>query len=78
MLFVDPLFQACLVEVVRASADIFGGDGHAGGSYEEALEKGSERDGAEWTGLPIIYDEGMLRPHTWCMLIEHIVERLIT
>jgi dethiobiotin synthetase/adenosylmethionine--8-amino-7-oxononanoate aminotransferase len=67
MLFVDPLFQACLVEVVRASADIFGGDSHAGDGYERALDKGGERDGAEWTGLPIIYDEGRLHPYTWCI-----------
>lgn len=59
MLFVDPLFQSCLIEVVRASADLFGGAKWEGEGYEERLSKMSERDAAEWSGLPIIYDEGM-------------------
>jgi dethiobiotin synthetase/adenosylmethionine--8-amino-7-oxononanoate aminotransferase len=58
MLFVDPLFQACLVEVVRASADIFGAPQGGAESYEETLAKMGERDASQWSGLPIVYDEG--------------------
>ena len=59
MVFVDPLFQACMVEVVRASGDLFGGKGWTGGSYERELKALPTRQSAEWQGLPIIYDEGM-------------------
>lgn len=58
MLFVDPLFQACLVEVVRSSADLFGGRTYAGKGYKAELDELEKRDPAEWQGLPIIYDEG--------------------
>ncbi|GMK55471.1 hypothetical protein CspeluHIS016_0205270 [Cutaneotrichosporon spelunceum] len=56
MVFVDPLFQACLVDVVRASADLFAGqpDGEA---YNAALAGLGERDPSEWQGVPVIYDE---------------------
>ena len=54
MVFVDPLFQACMVEVVRSSSDLFGGKG----SYEKDLAGLSSRDAGEWQGLPVIYDEG--------------------
>ncbi|WVF72379.1 dethiobiotin synthase [Kwoniella sp. CBS 6097] len=57
MIFVDPLFQACLVEVIRSSGDIFGRGHHAGKSYAEELNGLSARKNEEWTGLPIIYDE---------------------
>lgn len=58
MVFVDPLFQACMVEVVRASGDLFGGKGWNGGSYERELQALPTRRSSEWQGLPIIYDEG--------------------
>ena len=60
MLFVDPLFQACLVEVVRASGDLFGGKDTewAGDGYESRIAQVDQRDAGQWTGLPIIYDEG--------------------
>jgi dethiobiotin synthetase/adenosylmethionine--8-amino-7-oxononanoate aminotransferase len=58
MVFVDPLFQACLVEVVRASGDLFGGDKWEGQPYERELAALSSREKSEWQGLPIIYDEG--------------------
>ncbi|OCF35322.1 dethiobiotin synthase [Kwoniella heveanensis CBS 569] len=57
MVFVDPLFQACLVEVIRASGDIFGGKHHAGKRHTEELDGLSSRKNEQWTGLPIIYDE---------------------
>jgi len=46
MVFVDPLFQSCLIEVVRASEDIFGDKSDA------------TREPGGWQGLPVIYDEG--------------------
>lgn len=61
MVFVDPLFQACMVEVVRASGDLFGGNAWTGGSYERELQALPTRSAAEWQGLPIIYDEGEYR-----------------
>jgi dethiobiotin synthetase/adenosylmethionine--8-amino-7-oxononanoate aminotransferase len=60
MVFVDPLFQACLVEVVRASGDLFGGDKWDGSSYETSLKNLPGRDAKDWQGLPVIYDEGRL------------------
>lgn len=59
MVFVDPVFQRCLVDVVRESEDLFslsdpplrdGRAPHAGSS-------GFEREAGEWRGLPVIYDE---------------------
>jgi dethiobiotin synthetase/adenosylmethionine--8-amino-7-oxononanoate aminotransferase len=58
MVFVDPLFQACMVEVVRASGDLCGGKGWEGSSYETELKSLPKRESTEWQGLPIIYDEG--------------------
>ena len=54
MMFVDPLFQACLVEVVRSSSDLLGGKG----KYQEDLRGLPNRAAGQWQGLPIIYDEG--------------------
>lgn len=42
----DPLFQRCLIDVVRSNPDIFG---YASRSSEEAT--------TNWSGLPIIFDE---------------------
>ncbi len=53
MVFVDPLFQAVLVEVVRSSEDLFAPEGHSG----PRLKPG------DWRGLPVIYDEGRSRMH---------------
>ena len=59
MVFVDPLFQACLVEVVRASEDLFNPSTTPSSSaYQSALSSGQGRASSEWRGLPIIYDEG--------------------
>ncbi|RXK39933.1 dethiobiotin synthase [Tremella mesenterica] len=44
MAFVDPLFQACLVEVVRAK-------------YSSESVSSKDRPSSEWCGLPVIYDE---------------------
>lgn len=57
MVFVDPLFQACLIDAVRASADLFSG-GKDDAAYEADLA--AERDSDQWCGLPVIYDEGEL------------------
>lgn len=62
MLFVDPLFQACLVEVVRCSGDLFGKAHYKGEGYEAELAGLAKRNAGEWQGLPIIYDEGMCSP----------------
>ncbi|BEI85419.1 hypothetical protein CcaverHIS002_0508200 [Cutaneotrichosporon cavernicola] len=56
MVFVDPLFQACLVDVVRASEDLFSGQPDRG-AYEAALAALEKRNPAEWQGVPVIYDE---------------------
>lgn len=45
MLFADPLFQHCLVQVVRENSQIFGSPST------------SSTDPCAWTGLPIIFDE---------------------
>lgn len=47
MVFVDPLFQRCLMDVVRASGDLFG----------DGAESAQEEDG--WQGLPVVFDEGV-------------------
>ena len=47
MVFVDPLFQKCLMDVVRDSEDLF---------VEEEVEVEVDREG--WRGLPVIFDEG--------------------
>jgi dethiobiotin synthetase/adenosylmethionine--8-amino-7-oxononanoate aminotransferase len=47
MVFVDPLFQKCLMDVVRESEDLF---------VERKVEAEVDRDG--WRGLPVIFDEG--------------------
>lgn len=47
MVFVDPLFQRCLMDVVRSSSDIFGHE----------VEAVSAADG--WRGLPVVFDEGV-------------------
>lgn len=45
MIFVDPLFQRCLVDVVREGGDMFGGDA------------GIVEGKGNWSGLPVIFDE---------------------
>ncbi|WRT66898.1 dethiobiotin synthase [Kwoniella shivajii] len=59
MIFVDPLFQACMVEVVRASSDLFGGKSWKGKQYKEDLKEIRDgwREKRKWRGVPIIYDE---------------------
>jgi dethiobiotin synthetase/adenosylmethionine--8-amino-7-oxononanoate aminotransferase len=47
-----------MIEVVRASGDLFGGQKWEGNSYETELLKLSSRDPGSWQGLPIIFDEG--------------------
>ncbi|WWD15718.1 dethiobiotin synthase [Kwoniella shandongensis] len=76
MVFVDPLFQACLIEVVRASGDLFGGKHWEGRSYETELKGLPGREAAEWQGLPVIYDEvfsGLHRfgYHTASTVLKH-------
>ena len=58
MVFVDPLFQACLIEVVRASTDLFGASGSKA-DYTSDLASLPSRDPGQWQGLPVIYDEGL-------------------
>jgi dethiobiotin synthetase/adenosylmethionine--8-amino-7-oxononanoate aminotransferase len=45
MVFVDPLFQRCLMDVVRDISDLFG-------STQADAEEGA------WRGLPVVFDEG--------------------
>ena len=47
MVFVDPLFQRCLMDVVRESEDLFT-EGPVQGSVASS----------DWKGLPVIFDEG--------------------
>lgn len=60
MVFVDPLFQACMVEVCRSSSDLFAGASWTGGPYEDELASLPSRSTNEWRGLPVVYDEGTL------------------
>ncbi|CZT06973.1 related to acetylornithine aminotransferase [Rhynchosporium graminicola] len=50
MLFADPLFQHCLVRVIRNSSHIFNQSG-------SPTPKDSLPDPKAWSGLPIIFDE---------------------
>ncbi|WWC85248.1 dethiobiotin synthase [Kwoniella dendrophila CBS 6074] len=59
MIFVDPLFQTCLIEVVRASSDLFGGKSWKGKKFKEDLQevRNGWREKRKWRGVPVIYDE---------------------
>ncbi|SLM35393.1 onanonoxo-7-onima-8-eninoihtemlysoneda [Lasallia pustulata] len=52
MLLVDPLFQRCLVQVVRDNPQLFG---HC--SPANHLSSTSVTSPGDWTGLPVIFDE---------------------
>lgn len=54
MIFVDPLFQRCMVDVVRESEDLFG---LLDPPLREARIPGVLRQEGEWKGLPVIFDE---------------------
>ena len=56
MIFVDPLFQACMIQVVRASSDLFGITCH---DDLTKVDGASSSEGGDWQGLPVIYDEGL-------------------
>ena len=60
MVFVDPLFQKLLVEVVRDSADLFGPSPATSAQplSGERAASASENRAGEWSGLPVVYDEG--------------------
>lgn len=49
----DPLFQRCLVRVVRQSAHIFG----SAASPDTTTYHDSQVNRVDWTGLPVIFDE---------------------
>ncbi|KAB8260870.1 pyridoxal phosphate-dependent transferase [Aspergillus pseudonomiae] len=49
MLFCDPLFQRCLVEVVRGYPELFGASG--------AKSTKDHPVATSWSGLPVIFDE---------------------
>lgn len=61
MVFIDPLFQRCLVDVVRESADLFSAsDPPLRGPTIPGVQsnrRAKDRDPSEWQGLPVIYDE---------------------
>ena len=57
MVFVDPLFQACLVEVVRESADLFGNTSSAENDGRNHTQISTSS--SQWRGLPVVYDEGI-------------------
>jgi dethiobiotin synthetase/adenosylmethionine--8-amino-7-oxononanoate aminotransferase len=60
MVFVDPLFQKILVDVVRSSSDLFGSTKLTASSDSSSQSRLSSADEAgEWQGLPVIYDEGV-------------------
>lgn len=50
MLLVDPLFQHCLVEVVRSNSHIFSNPRGSADPVEA-------QDAKTWTGLPVVFDE---------------------
>lgn len=51
MIFVDPLFQRCLVDVVRSREDLFSL------SDPPLRDACVNRDADGWRGLPVVYDE---------------------
>lgn len=53
MVFVDPLYQRCLIDVVRAREDLFG---MTDPPLRRAAAPGPSEPGA-WRGLPVIFDE---------------------
>ena len=80
MVFVDPLFQTCLVEVVRSGSDLFSTSDTEG--YSSDLSELPSRDLSQWRGLPVIYDEGqsslyISRHSTWCSILRTLAIRLL-
>lgn len=58
MVFVDPVFQRCLVDVVRESEDLFSlSDPPLRDGRAPHAQSSGEREAGEWRGLPVIYDE---------------------
>jgi len=58
MVFVDPLFQKVMVEVVRSSSDLFGSESTQVQASVSENRVNADTDATEaWQGLPVIYDE---------------------
>ena len=61
MVFVDPLFQRCLVDVVRESEDLFSMADpplrDARSATHTAPRPATQRDPHTWQGLPVVFDE---------------------
>lgn len=59
MVFVDPLFQACIIGVVRTSSDLLGvTPSPDSASYDSQRAALRSRPADHWEGLPVVYDEG--------------------
>lgn len=54
MIFVDPLYQRCLVDVVRAREDLFA---LTDAPLRDARAPQPERPAGAWRGLPVVFDE---------------------
>ncbi|WFD33167.1 hypothetical protein MSPP1_004225 [Malassezia sp. CBS 17886] len=54
MVFVDPLFQRCLVDVVREREDLFA---LTDPPLRDARDPGAAREPTAWRGLPVVFDE---------------------
>lgn len=57
MVFVDPLFQRVLIDVVRASEDLFSLTDAPLKSARTPLPSTPSGDVSEWRGIPVIFDE---------------------
>lgn len=60
MVFVDPLFQRCLVDVVRENAELF--DQIDPPLRRPTNSKKARETGDTWQGLPVIFDEYVTSP----------------
>ncbi|CEH12238.1 bifunctional dethiobiotin synthetase adenosylmethionine-8-amino-7-oxononanoate aminotransferase [Ceraceosorus bombacis] len=57
MIFVDPLFQRALIDVVRGAEDLFSLSEPPLKDAKVGANSDSSRDAHEWRGLPVIFDE---------------------
>ncbi|PWN39503.1 PLP-dependent transferase [Ceraceosorus guamensis] len=57
MIFVDPLFQRALIDVVRGAEDLFSLSEPPLKDAKVGAHSDGSRDAHEWRGLPVIFDE---------------------
>lgn len=57
MIFVDPLFQAVLIQLVRGRPSLFNPQSSPGICQEQETEDCTSTPGDDWSGLPVVFDE---------------------